>query len=429
MNITGEISGYTGTIFCGANVTFTGLSSHNATTVLQQNGIYTFNSIKNVNGGASSLGNPTTVATGTIGAGNLANSFTFRYIGTGDTTDRVINLRGTTGTVTLEQAGSGLLKFTSALTATGGGVKTLNLAGSTSGTGELAGAIVNNSISNTTAVSKSGAGKWTLSGASTYSGTTSVNAGTLIINGDQTAASGAVNVAADATLGGVGILGGNTTLTDNGKLEFGLSTAPGSHDKLELAAGKTLSFGANATLTITSSGGATTGLYTLVTAPGGIGTLPAFTVNLPAGWTASPPAVSGNDLVINITSTGGSAYDTWKAANAPGSNPGDDTDGDGVTNAVEFVLGGTSATRDLDKLPTTTTGITDMTFTFNRAVSSIDPKTALFIETSTDLVNWNIAPSPYSVPDTAVANNPGVTVVEDTSIGFDTVTLTISKWC
>ncbi len=46
---------------------------------------------------------------------------------------------------------------------------------------------------------------------------------------------------------------------------------------------------------------------------------------------------------------------------------------------------------------------------------------------SRNAVTWDTAPSPYTVPDTAVANNSGVTVVEDTSAGFDTVTLTLPQ--
>ena len=134
----------------------------------------------------------------------------------------------------------------------------------------------------------------------------------------------------------------------------------------------------------------------------------------------------GNDIVL-YTEGSGSAYDTWKAANAPGSNPDDDTDGDGVTNAVEFVLGGTSATNDLDKLPVAATSGTDMTFTFVRDETSVEASTAVTIEVSTDLVNWNSGSSPYAVPnaDTAGPVNPGVTVVDNGAT--HTVTLTIPQ--
>ena len=68
--------------------------------------------------------------------------------------------------------------------------------------------------------------------------------------------------------------------------------------------GKTLTFTDDSVLTITSAGGATTGLYTLATAAGGIFGSAPTTVNLPVGWTADAPQIVGNDLKINITSTG-----------------------------------------------------------------------------------------------------------------------------
>ena len=53
----------------------------------------------------------------------------------------------------------------------------------------------------------------------------------------------------------------------------------------------------------------------------------------------------------------GSPYTTWASTNAPttGNDPSDDEDGDGVSNGVEFVLGGAITTNDLGKLPTVAT--------------------------------------------------------------------------
>jgi len=130
---------------------------------------------------------------------------------------------------------------------------------------------------------------------------------------------------------------------------------------------------------------------------------------------------------LTVAAPSGSAYDTWAAINAPGSDPDEDLDGDGVSNAVEFVLGGDKDANDIGKLPLLATDGTNVTFTFVRDQASIDPKTALLVETSSDLVTWDSAPSPYTVPDTAVANNPGVTVVKGSPTGKDTVTLTVPQ--
>lgn len=182
---------------------------------------------------ASSLGLPTTVANGTINIGNSSTTATLRFIGPNTTTDRVLNLAGTSGGAVIEQNGSGKLTFLSALTATGAGNKTLTLTGTSEGL--LAGAIVDNSASNKTSLVKSGGGHWTLGGANTYTGTTSVNAGTLLLQNASIAAGGNVTVATSATFGGSGTVTPNSTVNGN------LALTPGT-----LTFSGTLAFGASA---------------------------------------------------------------------------------------------------------------------------------------------------------------------------------------
>lgn len=59
---------------------------------------------------------------------------------------------------------------------------------------------------------KEGSGILTLNGANTYQGATQVNAGTLVVNGDTSGATGAVTIATGASLGGSGTVGGATTV-------------------------------------------------------------------------------------------------------------------------------------------------------------------------------------------------------------------------
>jgi fibronectin-binding autotransporter adhesin len=152
---------------------------------------------------ASPLGAPTTTANGTIDIGSTASAAVLRYTGTGHSTNRVINLAGTTGGATIEAAGSGAVVFTSAATATGAGAKTITLGGTSAAANSFA-SIVDNSLANPTSLTKAGVGRWVLTGSSGYTGATTVSGGTLQIgNGGTTgalSASSAISGAAGATL-------------------------------------------------------------------------------------------------------------------------------------------------------------------------------------------------------------------------------------
>jgi len=173
---------------------------------------YTLEAVKIGNAGqTSSLGSNGTIKLGSSVSGS---NNVLSYVGAGENTDKVINLAGTVGNVRIDQAGSGLIKFTSDLSVTGVGAKTFGLNGSSStGTGEFAGKIVDSS-SGATALAKGGSGTWTVSGNNSYTGGTSVNAGKLLVN--NTAGSGtgtgSVTVAASALLGGNGTISGATTI-------------------------------------------------------------------------------------------------------------------------------------------------------------------------------------------------------------------------
>jgi autotransporter-associated beta strand protein len=82
----------------------------------------------------------------------------------------------------------------------------------------FAGIIVN---AGTTSLIKTGNGMWTLAGANTYTGTTVVNGGTLVVNGNQSAATGSITVNTSGALGGNGTNGGAATI--NGTLSPGVS--------------------------------------------------------------------------------------------------------------------------------------------------------------------------------------------------------------
>lgn len=101
---------------------------------------------------------------------------------------------GTTGSITTDIDNRGVVVFNRSDAVTYDGVIS---------TGSVSGG----------AVYQSGSGMTTLTGSNSYKGQTQVNAGTLVINGDQTAATGNVIVASGATLAGTGTIGGATTIS------------------------------------------------------------------------------------------------------------------------------------------------------------------------------------------------------------------------
>jgi autotransporter-associated beta strand protein len=73
--------------------------------------------------------------------------------------------------------------------------------------------VIQNSSGQAMSLTKAGSGTLTLTGTNSYDGATNVNVGKLVINGDNSGATGAVTVANGATLGGIGTVGGATTIS------------------------------------------------------------------------------------------------------------------------------------------------------------------------------------------------------------------------
>ncbi|WP_209438621.1 beta strand repeat-containing protein, partial [Buttiauxella gaviniae] len=155
------------------DVTFAGNISGTGELVQQGAGTTILTSDNNYSGGTS-------ITTGTLQLGN----------------------GGKTGSLTGNVANEGTLAFNRA--------DSMTLDGTISGGGELL---------------QSGNGATTLTGNNSYTGNTTVNAGSLYIDGDQSTATGTTTVNSGGTLGGNGTLGGDVVINDNATLAPGSNTS------------------------------------------------------------------------------------------------------------------------------------------------------------------------------------------------------------
>ncbi|WP_428939595.1 beta strand repeat-containing protein [Fontivita pretiosa] len=196
------------------------------------NGVLEVKKLSNFNA-LSSIGSVATNASTNL----VLNGGTLKYTGAGDTTNRLFSV-GTSGGTIDASAASGSVHFnnTSAMGFNAqSGARTLTLTGTSKANNTLSLVIGDNGGS--TSLIKSGTGRWILTAANSYSGTTTVQQGSLLINGAHSGG-GAVSVESGGVLGGTGSVAGNVTVQSGGKLAPGASigTFSGAGD-FTLAAG------------------------------------------------------------------------------------------------------------------------------------------------------------------------------------------------
>jgi autotransporter-associated beta strand protein len=350
----------------GASTTYAGVLSGGGSLTKRGAGTFTLSNAASTYAGATNIaagmvivskladgGQPSSIGASANAYTNLllGNGTTLKYVGAGDSTDRLFTINGTAAGhgATLDASGSGPIVFTntgSLAYGTGNQTRTLNLIGANTGANTLAAVIGNNGTSAVSVV-KDGPGTWVLTGASTYTGATTINAGTLLVN--NSIGTGAVTVNSGATLGGYGTIGGAVTVNAGGTVApgdgVGALTAGGNFAMTDGSiyewqlAGKSVgqydsitAASINLTGLITFEidkslfGGSVsvTDSFVVASATTGIITNSAtFDLILPSGWSGGTLAVSegSKELILSGLSS-----------LIPG-----DTNGDKVVDAADFI--------------------------------------------------------------------------------------------
>ncbi|MBB2972181.1 autotransporter outer membrane beta-barrel domain-containing protein [Mesorhizobium sp. RMAD-H1] len=261
------------------------------------------------------------------------------------------NLGDMKGGVTLDggglQFGTGFaMKRNVTLAAGGGTVDTMANASS-----------IDSPITGAGGLTKIGSGVLTLSGANGYKGGTEVQGGHLVIDGNQSAATGLVSVGSGATLSGKGVTGGDVAIGDGGRLQVS-SDAGGARaltirGDLSLGQSATIdySYGQTAggvpanvlavnvggdltldgTINVSNSSGAAfpiPGLYRLINYAGTLTDNGAALGTLPEGDFFLQTSV---DHQVNLVSYVGASANFWDGSG--GRNDGRIEGGDGVWQA------------------------------------------------------------------------------------------------
>lgn len=225
------------------------------------------------------------------------------------------------------------------------------------------------------AVTKEGSGKLTLGGSNTYTGDTTVNGGTLAVNGTS-------------------IDDANKLVINGGKVDpTGTTETVG-----------TLYFGA---------------------AQQAAGTWGSTT----SGATHQDDVHFSGTGVVLVSSGPSSGYLAWIGGFSLGGQTGinQDPDNDGIANGLEFLLkGGNPEVPNSTQLPVGTSSGTNLIFTFERddRAKGASSGVTVTVEAGTNLTTW---PDVYSVGADTASSTSGVVITNDADANPDTVTVTIPK--
>jgi autotransporter-associated beta strand protein len=350
------------------------------------------------NGGRFQLGNLSSATAGTSGL--LTNGFNVN----GNIISQAATASGNTNTDHIVIGGthtSGTATFAGSISLARivGGTRQLQLTSATGGTtvfgGIISDAAVTGSASAFVPVHKIGAGTVILSAPNTYSGRTTVTAGTLQL--------GANNVIADAS--NVSLAGG--TLAPGGFSETAGALAVSGASTLDFTGGGALAFAAseaqtwNANLTVRNSDAATctlrfgTSSNALTQQQLGAITINGGAAAITADGYVTTPAAAWRWTNFRTFSPAGDAADSA------------DPDDDGISNLLERGLGLDPNLASNTGLPSVGTNADRLTLTFTRAAGTTD--LTFRVEATDDLTE---TPTSW----TAIYTQPGVNIADEVTV-------------
>lgn len=413
--------------------------------IIGLNGSGTFNhnsGSTNVNGIRAGVNSGTGLIT--IGGG----TFTVRssiYLGGDSTTS------SGTGSATVNQSG-GAASF--------GGALVVGLAANHTGIYNLTGGTVIHTGSDIS-VGESGSGTFTIAAGTSLTDTSTGqffvgrnegSSGTLIVNGGLVKsgsanalrvgngnADGVDNTTAPGLLGGTGSIDSSSgvRIGSHGTITGGTATSVGNLDitgDLAFSSDGTYACeidGANAdklsvsgSLDITGAklafntiSGPTADSYVIASYTNTLtGT---FTENgTPDGYEVQYDGGTKQIKLVKLTSTG---FAGWANTKGLSGDPADDFDNDGLSDAVEYVLGTDPKVASAGGPAVSTSG-SDMVVTFDRTHASLTPDVSVDIEVGTDLAGW---PDVYHVGPIGGPSSSEVAVADQGD--HDTITLTVPR--
>jgi autotransporter-associated beta strand protein len=284
--------------------------------------IATSGGILSVNSFANNLSGATTLNMGA----SSGDAGTVRYTGAGEITALAFSSTSASANAKgiIDQSGTGHLAITGNYIPNGATLLTLQ--GSTAGTAEFAGNILDSV--NVTALTKQGTGTWTLSGSNSYTGDTTV-------------------------LGGVLVLAGDNSIIDAGKLVIdGGKVAPTGNETVA-----TLFFGGSQQ------------------AAGTWGSTSSSATN------KNNTYFSGTGVVTVLNGASG-GFSSWASANLGGQTPSQDFNNDGVGNGIAYFMNNTGRIT----LPSIVGGAVTWTNGGNIPASAYG--TQFVVQTSQNLMTW-----------------------------------------